>query len=408
MARSNTTQASILLIISGGIAAYKSLELVRALKKAGIRVIPVLTKGGAEFITPLSLATLTGEPVHQELFSLDEESEIGHIRLARMADLVVIAPATAHIMAKLAAGLADDLATTILLATDKPIIIAPAMNPYMWSNPATQANIALLKSRKIEFLGPESGDMACGEDGIGRLLDPLILSDAIITKLKNLNSPQSKALHGKKIVITAGPTHEAIDDIRFIANRSSGKQGYAIAQAFIDQGASVTLISGPVNLPKPEGLNFIQITTALEMHEAAMAALPADIAVMAAAVGDWRPSSKTNGKLKKIKGEALAPISLIENPDILKDIANHPNLRPKLVIGFAAEASDALENAKLKYQAKGCDWILLNDVGANPEIFGGDQNQIIKLVKDQVYPWPKMSKSSVANRLAQEVIDFYQ
>ncbi len=398
--------ATILLIVSGGIAAYKILELVRLLKKANIRIIPVLTKGGAEFVTPLSLASLAGEAVRQELFSLTEESDIGHIKLARMADLILIAPATANIMAKYAHGLADDLASTLLLASNCTIFMAPAMNPFMWNNSAVKENYQILKSRGVQFIGPASGEMACGEEGEGRLLAPEDIFNQLMNYIETSQNKKPLPLKGKKILITAGPTHEALDDIRYITNRSSGKQGYAIATTLAEAGAQVILISGPTHLLPPKNISFISVTTAIEMHQAVLNHLPADIAIMTAAVGDWRPLERVKGKIKKQEGIDAPSILLTVNPDILKEVANHKSHRPSLVIGFAAEAENALHHAKIKYQAKGCDWILVNDVGANPNIFGGDENEIILIDKEQLTHWPKMSKAKVAEYLFHEICKF--
>ena len=389
----------ILLIVAGGIAAYKALELARLAAKAGIGVTAVLTRAGAQFVTPLSLQALTGAKVYQDLFSLTDESEMGHIELSRAADLVVIAPATADLLAKLAAGLADDLASTLLLATDKPVLAAPAMNVRMWEHPATQANLALLKRRGVLVVEPDEGPMACGEFGPGRLAEPPAILAAIQAALSE------GPLKGRHAIVTSGPTHEPIDPIRYIANRSSGKQGHAIAAALAGLGARVTLVSGPVCLPDPPGVATRHVETAREMQAAVQAALPADIAVCAAAVGDWRVAAEAGHKLKK-EGGAPPSLSLTENPDILAELAAPSPRRPRLVIGFAAETDRLGEHAAAKRARKGCDWLLANNVGGTG-IMGGDENEILFLTAAGAEPWERMDKQAVAARLAQRISAYF-
>ncbi len=389
----------ILLIVAGGIAAYKALELARLAAKAGIGVTAVLTRAGAQFVTPLSLQALTGAKVYQDLFSLTDESEMGHIELSRAADLVVIAPATADLLAKLAAGLADDLASTLLLATDKPVLAAPAMNVRMWEHPATQANLALLKRRGVLVVEPDEGPMACGEFGPGRLAEPPAILAAIQAALSE------GPLKGRHAIVTSGPTHEPIDPIRYIANRSSGKQGHAIAAALAGLGARVTLVSGPVCLPDPPGVATRHVETAREMQAAVRAALPADIAVCAAAVGDWRVAAEAGHKLKK-EGGAPPSLSLTENPDILAELAAPSPRRPRLVIGFAAETDRLGEHAAAKRARKGCDWLLANNVGGTG-IMGGDENEILFLTAAGAEPWERMDKQAAAARLAQRISAYF-
>ncbi len=385
----------ILLIVSGGIAAYKALELVRLATKSGIGVTAVLTKSGAQFVTPLSLQALTTSKVYQVLFSLTDESEMGHIELSRSADLIVVAPATADILAKMAAGLADDLATTLMLATDKPVLVAPAMNVRMWQHPATEANMALLKQRGVLVVEPDEGPMACGEYGPGRLAEPPVILTAIQDALNG------GPLKGKHAIVTSGPTHEPIDPVRFIANRSSGKQGHAIAAALAALGARVTLVSGPVALPNPPGLTTIHVETAREMHAAVQAALPADIAVCAAAVGDWRIATEAGQKLKK-DGNAPPALSLAENPDILAGISAPGPNRPRLVVGFAAETEKLAEHAAAKRARKGCDWLVANNVGGTG-IMGGAENEVLLLTQTGSEHWERMNKLAVAQRLAAKI-----
>ncbi len=389
----------ILLIVAGGIAAYKVLELIRRLRERGISVRSVLTRGGAEFVTALSLQALSENKVYTDLFSLTDESEMGHIRLSREADLVVVAPASADILAKMAAGLADDLAATALLATDKPVMVAPAMNTQMWAHAATQANIATLKSRGILTIGPNAGDLACGEVGAGRMSEPHEILAAIEAFFA---SPAQQPLAGFKALVTSGPTHEAIDPVRYIANRSSGKQGHAIAAALARLGASTTLISGPTRLSNPPGVSLVAVESAREMLTACQAALPADVAVCAAAVADWRVASPANGKLKK-KGGKPPALELVENPDILAALSAAGNARPRLVVGFAAETDQVVENAKAKLKRKGCDWIVANDVSSATGTFGGDSNTVHLVSQSGVEDWPPMSKDEVALRLARRI-----
>ena len=390
----------ILLIVSGGVAAYKSLVLVRRLRERGASVRAVLTAGGARFVTPLALASLTGGKVYQDLFSLTDESEMGHIRLSREADLVVVAPATADLMAKMAAGLADDLASTALLATDKPVLVAPAMNVEMWGHAATQANIALLERRGVLRVGPGSGDLACGETGAGRMAEPEEIAAAIEAALAGR---AAGALAGLRALVTSGPTWEPIDPVRYIANRSSGKQGHAVAAALARHGAEVVLVAGPTQEPDPAQVRMRRVETAREMLDACMAALPADIAVCAAAVADWRVHAVAGGKLKKEPGGPPA-LALAENPDILHRLAHLGNRRPPLVVGFAAETGQAVAHARGKRRRKGCDWMLANDVSPGAGVFGGERNTIHFIdEEDGVEHWPPASKAEVADRLARRI-----
>lgn len=389
-----TDKKSILLIIGGGIAAYKCLELIRRLKEHNISVTPVLTKAGAEFVTPLSLATLAETEVHTDLFDLKNETEIGHIQLSRQADLVVVAPATADLMAKMANGLANDLASTLLLATDKDVLVAPAMNVRMWDHPATQRNIATLRKDGVLFVGPDDGDMACGETGPGRLSEPDQIVQAIQAALHVKKGP----LSGKSVLITAGPTHEPIDPVRYIANRSSGKQGYALAEMAASLGADVTLVSGPTKLSPPTGVRFIEIETAREMRDATLANLPADIAICAAAVADWRVKKSAGQKMKKSK-DGLPVLDLAENPDILATLSDLKDNRPHLLIGFAAETETVIEHAKKKLKKKGCDWIVANDVSAEGNVFGNDETSIHIITKDSVENFEKVTKSEAAQHV---------
>ncbi len=397
----------ILLIVGGGVAAYKSLELVRLLKKAGVEVRAVLTSAGAEFVTPMSLAALTGEPVRQQLFLPDDETAMGHIELSRWADLVVVAPATAGLIAKAANGLADDLASTTLLATDKKTLWAPAMNVRMWLHPAVQANMARLKAfdgfHAAAVVGPDEGEMACGEFGPGRMAEP----PAILAAIEGLLAgPDGRPLAGRHAVVTAGPTFEPIDPVRGLTNRSSGKQGYAIAEALAGLGARVTLVSGPVALPTPSGVERVPVETAQEMQAAVEAALPADVAVMSAAVSDWRVDGVASGKIKKAPGGPPS-LSLIENPDILAGVSAPGKRRPALVVGFAAETADLEANARAKLSRKGCDWIVGNDVSG--EVFGADANAVTLFTRDgAAEPWPRQSKTEVARRLAARIADHFK
>lgn len=390
----------ILLIVGGGIAAYKCLELVRRLRDAGASVSPIMTKAAGRFITPMSLTALAGQPVRQDLFDLQDEAEMGHIALSRSADLIVVAPATADLMARMAQGMADDLATTTLLATDTPVLIAPAMNVRMWDHPATQRNITRLKGDGIAFIGPNEGDMACGEFGPGRMAEPAEILAAIA------NHFADGPLSGKHVLVTSGPTHEPIDPVRYIANRSSGKQGHAIAVALAALGAKVTLVSGPVSVPNPAGVHIIQVESAREMLAACEAALPADAVVCAAAVADWRVASATDQKIKKQGDGAPPALSFIENPDILKTIAHLPaGQRPQLVVGFAAETNDVVDYAAQKRARKNCDWIVANDVSPQTGIMGGDSNTVHLISAGGQEDWPQMSKQAVAEKLAMRIAD---
>ena len=391
----------VLLIVSGGIAAYKALELVRLLRKAGHRVAAVLTEAGARFVTPLSLQALTEERVYTDLWSLTDENEMGHIQLSRAADLLVVAPASADLLARMAAGLAGDLASTVLLATDKPVLVAPAMNVRMWTHPATQANMALLRGRGIHVVGPDQGAMACNEWGAGRLAEP----PAILAAIEALLQPGARPLQGRRALVTSGPTHEPIDPVRYIANRSSGQQGHAIAAALAALGASVTLVSGPVAIPDPLGVTTRHVQTASEMLDACQAALPADVAVCAAAVADWRVASASGLKIKKQAGEPPPSLTLVPNPDILATISQPGPARPRLVIGFAAETDHVLDHAKAKRARKGCDWIVANDVRPETGIMGGTDNQVLLVTSGGEEAWPLLPKTQVASRLAQRIAE---
>jgi phosphopantothenoylcysteine decarboxylase/phosphopantothenate--cysteine ligase len=384
---------NILLVISGGIAAYKSLELIRLIRKSGGTVRCILTSGGAQFITPLSVSSLSENETYTDLFSLKDETEMGHIRLSREADLIVVAPASANMIAKLSNGIADDLASTALLAANKQILLAPAMNHKMWNNAATQDNLEKLKSRGFKFVGPVEGDMACNEFGMGRMAEP----EEILRSIFSFFFEQP--LIGKTAIVTSGPTFEPIDPVRFIGNRSSGKQGHAIAQALLESGASVTLISGPVNEKPPAGVKLIEIETANEMLAAVEKSLPADIFIGAAAVSDWSPAPSAQ-KIKKQPGKPAPAINLRENPDILKTMANHQK-RPALVVGFAAETENLLENAKSKLKSKDCDWIIANNVSEN--LFGSDENQVYLVTSTSTDEWKKQGKRAVAQKLAAKI-----
>src|SRR5881227_1858493 len=388
----------ILLIVAGGIAAFKSQELIRLLRKRDASVRCVLTDAGAKFVTPLSLQALSEDKVYGDLFSLTDESEMGHIQLSRDADLLVVAPATANLLARMAAGMADDLASTVLLATDKPVLVAPAMNVRMWTHAATAANVETLKQRGIHFIGPNDGAMACNEYGPGRMSEPEEIADAI----EGLLAPAERPLAGKRAVVTSGPTREAIDPVRYISNHSSGKQGHAIAAALAALGAETVLVSGPTSEPTPAGVKLIGVETAAEMLSASEAALPVDVAVMAAAVSDWRVASSSTQKLKK-NGKGPPNLRLVENPDILASIAGRSNDRPRLVIGFAAETENLVANARSKRQRKGCDWILANDVSPGTGTFGGERNTVHLVNGDTVEDWPAMTKREVAERLAERI-----
>lgn len=388
----------ILLIIGGGIAAYKSLELIRLLRTAGAQVTPVLTHAGAEFVTPLSISALAGTKVYSDLFDLGDEAEMGHIQLSRVADLVVVAPVTADLMAKMASGLAGDLASTLLLATDTPVLMAPAMNVRMWEHAATQRNLATLKGDGIAIVGPNAGDMACGEYGPGRMVEPAEIFAAIEAQLGQ------GPLTGKRVLITSGPTHEPIDPVRYIANRSSGAQGTAIAAALNALGAEVVFVTGPADVPPPQGVQVVKVETAHQMLDAVQAALPCDAAVFAAAVADWRVASASDSKLKKTK-DGLPALTFAENPDILHTVAQMKKGRPGLVVGFAAETDDVLANATAKRERKGCDWIVANDVSPETGIMGGTENAVTLITQAGVEPWPRMGKDAVATQLAQRIAD---
>jgi phosphopantothenoylcysteine decarboxylase/phosphopantothenate--cysteine ligase len=388
----------VLLIVSGGIAAYKSLELIRLLRGRGCAVTCVLTAGGAHFVTPLSLQTLSEEKVFTELFSLTDESDIGHIQLSRAADLVVVAPASADILAKMAAGLADDLASTVLLATDKRVLVAPAMNVRMWQHPATVANMAKLAERGVAVVGPDEGAMACNEFGPGRLAEPPAILAAIEQLLR---SPT--ALAGRHALVTSGPTHEPIDPVRYIANRSSGKQGHAIAAALAGLGARVTLVAGPVTIPDPPGVSVTKVETAAQMLAACQAALPADIAVCAAAVADWRVGGASEQKIKKHADAAPPDLALVANPDILASLSRPGDRRPRLVIGFAAETEQVDDNARAKLLRKGCDWMVANDVSPATGIMGGEENAIRLITAEGIEAWPRLRKIEVAARIAARI-----
>lgn len=391
----------ILLIISGGIAAYKSLDLIRRLRERGAEVRPVMTTAAQEFVTPLAVGALSASHVFTDLFSREDEQDVGHIRLARECDLVVGAPATADLMAKMANGLANDLASAILLATDRPVLLAPAMNPKMWAHPATRRNRKTLSGDGVRFVGPAAGEMAeSGEAGEGRMAEPL----EIVAAVEELLDGGEKPLTGRKAIVTSGPTHEPIDPVRYIANRSSGKQGHAIAGALAKLGAEVTLVSGPVTIPDPAGVRVVHVERAEEMRDAVLAALPADVAVMVAAVADWRVASAAGNKIKKKPGEAPPPLQLAENPDILKAIGHHAS-RPKLVIGFAAETENVAENGRAKLERKGADYILANDVSPATGIMGGDRNRVKLIGRNGVEDWPDMDKEDVAAKLAARIAD---
>ncbi|SEK64623.1 phosphopantothenoylcysteine decarboxylase / phosphopantothenate--cysteine ligase [Roseovarius nanhaiticus] len=388
----------ILLIIGGGIAAFKTLDLIRRLRERGASVTPVLTQAGAEFVTPLSVSALAGQKVYTDLFDLTDEAEMGHIQLSRVADLVVVAPATADLMAKMAQGHANDLATTLLLATDTPVMIAPAMNVRMWDHPATQRNLSTLRADGITVVGPNDGDMACGERGPGRMSEPMEIVQAIAATLRD------GPLKGRRILITSGPTHEPIDPVRYIANRSSGAQGTAIARALIALGAEVIFVTGPADAPPPDGAELHRVETAHQMLDACHKVLPVDAAICAAAVADWRVASASSSKMKKDKG-GLPKLELAENPDILATLSQLADQRPALVVGFAAETDDVAQNATAKRLRKGCDWIVANDVSPHTGIMGGTENEVTLITAAGAEPWPRMSKGQVAARLATRIAE---
>ena len=401
-AKTGLLNKRILLIVAGGIAAAKAPDLVRKLKTRGADVTCVLTRAGGEFTTPMTLAALSGNRVYQDLFSLTDEHEMGHIRLARETDVILVAPATADLMARTAQGRADDLAAALLLATETPVILAPAMNPAMWSNAATEENVATLQRRGVRLIGPEAGEMACGEEGVGRMTEPADIAEALDQFFRD-----RALLAGRRALVTAGPTHEPIDPVRYIANRSSGKQGFAIAAALAGFGADTTLVAGPVALPTPAGVSRIDVETARDMLAACETVLnenaPLDVAVMTAAVADWRTTDAPATKIKKTG--TLPGLRLAENPDILKTIAHAANRRPRLVVGFAAETDDVLANATRKRAAKGCDWILANDVAPGTATFGGDMTAIHRITRDGADDWGPMSKRAAADKLARAIAE---
>ncbi len=390
----------VLLVISGGIGAYKCLDVIRRLRERGAAVRCILTRAGARFVTPLSLAALSEDKVYEDLFSLTDESEMGHIRLSREADLVLVAPATADILAKMAAGIADDLATTALLATDKPVLVAPAMNVRMWEHPATRANLDALEGRGVMRVGPAEGDMACGEWGMGRMAE----ADAIVAAVEDFFGGGAR-LKGRRVLVTSGPTYEAIDPVRYIASRSSGKQGHAIARAVARLGAATTLVSGPTHEQDPPGVDTVHVVTGRDMLAACLDALPVDAAVCAAAVSDWRPAKPRPGKIKKDAGKKAPALALVENPDILATLGGAGNRRPRLVIGFAAETESVIENAAAKLKTKGCDWIVANDVSPGAGTFGSAFNTVHLISPDGVEDWPTSTKAAVAERLAARIAD---
>ena len=408
-----SVEKRVLLIVSGGIAAYKSLELVRNLKNAGIAIRCILTPGGAQFVTTLSLATLSEDNVYEDLFSVTDQGGIGHIELSRDADLLVVAPATADIIAKMRAGMADDLATAALLATDKPILIAPAMNIRMWEHEATQENLAVLSARGVNIIGPDEGDMACGEFGMGRMSEPDVITIAIKKLFQETNSrdaaltgKRNQKLVGKKALVTSGPTHEPLDPVRYIANRSSGRQGHAIAAALAKKGADTVMISGPTNLSDPVGVTVRRVGSAVEMFEACKKELPADIVVCAAAVADWRALNPTDEKIKK---NGVAPIlELTENPDILLSLSQSTSNRPRLVVGFAAETGFVVDKALDKLARKKCDWIIANDVSVGTKTFGGEKNTVHLVDQNGIENWPEMSKESIGERLVDRIANHFK
>ncbi len=390
------TDKRILLIIAGGIAAFKSLDLIRRLRERGAWVTPVVTRAAEGFVTPLSVSSLAGEKVYRDLFDLTDEAEMGHIQLSRSADLIVVAPGTADLMAKMANGLANDLASTLLLATDTPVLVAPAMNVRMWEHPATQRNLETLRADGVTFVGPNEGDMACGEYGPGRMSEPLEIVAAIEGAMK------VGPLSGRRVLVTSGPTHEPIDPVRYIANRSSGAQGTAIAEALVAQGADVVFVSGPADAARPRGVHLVEVETAQEMMQAVQGALPVDAAVFSAAVADWRVASASDSKIKKTK-QGLPTLEFAENPDILATVSQMGEGRPALVVGFAAETDDVIENATAKRLRKGCDWIVANDVSPETGIMGGSENAVTLISDDGAENWPRMGKSEVARQLAERI-----
>ncbi len=393
----------ILVIMGGGIAAYKVLDVIRELRRGGADTRVIMTKAAKQFVTPLSAASLSGDQVYDDMFDLKDETEIGHIQLSRDADLLLVAPATADLMAKMANGLCDDLATTCLLATDKPVMIAPAMNVRMWQHAATQENLRTLQSRSVTVVGPDEGEMACGEFGPGRLAEPVAIAKAVADHFSApfSTTPEtgSLPLSGKRVLVTAGPTHEPIDPVRYIANRSSGKQGYAIAKAAVELGAHVSLVSGPVHIDIPPGVEMISVESAREMLKATKEELPVDVGIFTAAVADWRTKSAANQKMKKRKSHATPKLELAENPDILATVSKLKKNRPQLVVGFAAETEKVVEHAQAKRKRKGCDWIIANDVSEDSGVMGGSRNTVHIITGDGVEDWPEMDKDEVARKL---------
>lgn len=399
--RAKVSEKSVLLIIGGGVAAYKSLELIRLLAKAGVRARVILTKAGAEFVTPLSASALSGEKTYTELFDLTDEAEMGHIQLSRSADLVVVCPATADLIAKAANGHANDLASTTLLATDKPVLMAPAMNVRMWEHAAVRRNVEQLRADGVTVMDPDEGEMACGEFGPGRLPEPERILQTILDMLGG--QPQLDLLAGKRIVVTAGPTREPLDPVRYLSNHSSGRQGYAIAQALADLGADVRLVSGPVAIPPPRNVQLIPVETAREMLAGVKDQLPADAFVSVAAVADWRPARRADDKLKIKGADDNLAMQLVENPDILRHISNKKKKRPRLVVGFAAETTDVENHARAKLARKGCDWIVANDVSG--DVMGGVENQVVLMTAEGAERWERMDKTAVARRLAERIAE---
>ncbi|MEM8555016.1 MAG: bifunctional phosphopantothenoylcysteine decarboxylase/phosphopantothenate--cysteine ligase CoaBC [Pseudomonadota bacterium] len=393
------TGKRILLIIGGGIAAYKCLELIRLYRKAGAAVTPVMTKAASEFVTPLSVSALGGEKAYTDLFDLTDEAEMGHIQLSRLSDLVVVAPATADLMAKMAGGFAGDLATTLLMATDTPVMMAPAMNVRMWDHPATKRNLAVLQGDGVSVVGPDEGDMACGEYGPGRMAEPQAIFEATVASLG------PKPMAGRHVLVTSGPTHEPIDPVRYIANRSSGAQGSAIAQALVALGAKVSFVTGPATAPLPTGADITQVETARQMLDAVQSSLPADAAICAAAVADWRVTSEATSKMKKDGSGDMPTLDFTENPDILKTVSRMGTGRPGLVVGFAAETDDVIAHATAKRERKGCDWIVANDVSPETGIMGGTENAVTLITDAGAETWPRLPKSEVAARLASRVAE---
>ncbi|MBS0979868.1 bifunctional phosphopantothenoylcysteine decarboxylase/phosphopantothenate--cysteine ligase CoaBC [Acetobacter thailandicus] len=399
---------SVLLVVTGSIAAFKAPELIRMLRAAGIAVRCVLTKGGAEFVTPLTLQALSGERVHTDLFSLTAEQEMGHIALSRSADLVLVCPASADFLAKMAHGLADDIASTLLLATDTPVMVAPAMNVRMWEHAATQANVTLLRQRGVQLIAPVDGVMACGESGPGRMAEPADISDTVIGFFRQKLREGRAPLAGRRALVTAGPTHEPLDPVRYIANRSSGLQGYAIAEALADLGADVTLVSGPTPLRNPAGMTVIRCETARDMQAAVHALKQQDIAVCTAAVADWRPAAQAAQKLKKqSRNDVPPPLALTANPDILAELSQPSPIRPQLVVGFAAETENVAQYAQAKLKRKQCDWIVANNVGANSDVMGGSENEVMLITSQTSDAWPRLSKTEVARKLAVAIADWF-